>query len=272
VIEPKYTIGERVIVTIADDMFTGAHATIRSWKRHRKPYWRISYVLDIDGRPMKWGAGPYSEDELTKEQRVNITQITVSYGETQSLPEYSNVKPALTLTAVLNDGELAEEVETELWKMAKESVREQIDLALEANGKAAKWSGEPRYQVMQTYWNRWDHRGEKEPPQYVIILPNNVNPDRDSYAQRLIHASNSIGDARKLRYEHALRIAAEVVQERGYTLLDCSTGDLSRLEAVLPPKPTEAPPVADDLSDEDRRGYQQADDEEDDRGEDEDDE
>jgi len=201
---------------------------------------------------------------------MQITQITVSYGETQSLPEYSNVKPALTITAVLNDGEDAEAAEAELWTQAKNAVREQIDLALEANGKAAKWSGEPRYQVMQTYWNQWDHRGEKEPPQYVIILPNNVNPDRDSYAQRLTHASNSIGDARKLRYEHALRIAAEVVQERGYGLLDCSDGDLSRLEAALPPKPTEAPPVAAELSDEERRGEWQADDEEDDRGEDED--
>ena len=52
-IEPKYAIGDRVVVSVADDMFTGAHATIRSWKRHRTPHWRISYVLDIDGRSTK---------------------------------------------------------------------------------------------------------------------------------------------------------------------------------------------------------------------------
>ena len=183
---------------------------------------------------------------------MNITQITVSYGETQSLPEYSNVKPSLTLTAVLNDDEDVALIEAQLWAHAKEAVREQIDLALEGNGKAAKWSTEPRYQVMQTYWNQWDHRGETEPPQYVIILPNNVNPDRDAYAQRLVHAGNSIGDARKLRYSHALRIATEVVQERGYTLLDCSNGNLSRLESVLPPKPADRP-----FDEEDARAQEQ---------------
>jgi hypothetical protein len=161
-----------------------------------------------------------------------LTQITVSYGETQSLPEYSNVKPAITLTAVLNEDEDATAAEAELWQHAKNAVREQIDLALEANGKAAKWSGEPRYQVMQTYWNQWDHRGETEPPQFVIILPNEINPDRGAYAQKLVHTGN-MSDARKLRYDHARRIAAEVVQERGYTLIDCAGGDLSGLGAVL---------------------------------------
>jgi len=164
---------------------------------------------------------------------LNITQITVSYGETQSLPEYSNVKPSLTLTAVLDDGDDAQAVEANLWTQAKNAVREQVDLALEANGKAAKWSGEPRYQVMQTYWNQWDHRGETELPQYVIILPNSTDPDRGAYAQRLVHAGNGSGDARKLRYDHARRIAAEVVQERGYGLLDCSDGDLTALNLAI---------------------------------------
>lgn len=164
---------------------------------------------------------------------MNITQITVSYGETQSLPEYSNVKPNLTITATLDEGDSPGETEQLLWNQAKAAVREQIDLALEANGKAAKWSDEPRYQVMQTYWHEWDHRGEEKPPQYVIILPNEINPERDAYAQRLVHAGNSIGDARKLRYDHARRIAAEVMQERGYTLLDCSSGDLTALNLAL---------------------------------------
>jgi len=164
---------------------------------------------------------------------MQITQITVSYGETQSLPEYSNVKPSITLTAILNEGELAEEVETELWNMAKESVREQIDLALEGSGKAAKWSDEPRYQVMKTYWNQWDHKGQEKPPQYVIILPNEIDPDRDAYAQRFVHAGYS-GDSRKLRYAHALRIAREAMgEEDGYHLLDCSNGDLTALNLAI---------------------------------------
>ena len=196
---------------------------------------------------------------------MNITQITVSYGETQSLPEYSNVKPSLTLTAVLNDGELAEEVETELWKMAKESVREQIDLALEANGRPAKYSSEPRYQVLRTYWNQWDHRGETKPPQYVIIAPDGLKLDRGAYSQRLI------GDSSKLRYHHAQKVAAELLgdKEEGYTLLDCSNGDLTPLNLAIS-APEVAPAAVGDLSDEDYHGYKQADDEEDDRGEDDD--
>jgi hypothetical protein len=163
---------------------------------------------------------------------VNITQITVSYGETQSLPEYSNVKPSLTLTAVLSEGEDAAEAEAELWTHAKNAVREQIDQALEANDKAAKWSGEPRYQVMETYWDKWSHKGEAEPPQYVIILPNAINLERDAYAQKFV-SSGRAGDARKVRYDHARRIAAEVCAERGYTLIDCSDGDLTPLNLAI---------------------------------------
>lgn len=164
---------------------------------------------------------------------MNITQITVSYGETQSLPEYSNVKPSITLTAVLSDGDDPAAAEADLWLQAKNAVREQIDLALEANGKAAKWSGEPRYQVMETYWDQWSHKGETKPPQYVIILPNSIDPDRGAYAQKLVHAGHYSGDSRKLRYDHARRIAAEVCQERDYTLLDCSNGDLTPLNLAI---------------------------------------
>jgi hypothetical protein len=164
---------------------------------------------------------------------MKITQITVSYGETQSLPEYSNVKPAITLTGMLDEGDDAAAVEADLWLQAKLSVREQIDLALEANGKAAKWSEEPRYQVMQTYWDQWSHKGETKPPQYVIILPNEINLTRDAYAQKLVHAGPYSSEARKLRYGHALRLAAEATQEREYTLLDCSNGDLTALNLAI---------------------------------------
>lgn len=161
---------------------------------------------------------------------MNITQITVSYGETQSLPEYSNVKPAITLTAVLNDSEDAAAIEADLWRTAKAAVREQIDLALEANGKAAKWSDEPRYQVMQTYWNQWDHRGQQEPPQYVIILPDAFDA-RAQYDKVLVHAVYP--ESRNMRYDHAMRVAFKAANERDAELIDCSNGDLAPLDAAL---------------------------------------
>jgi hypothetical protein len=89
---------------------------------------------------------------------------------------------------------------------------------------------------MQTYWDQWSHKGETKPPQYVIILPNNVNPDRDAYAQKLIHAGHHSSEARKLRYVHARRIAEEVIADRDdgpYTLLDCSSGDLTALNLAI---------------------------------------
>ena len=165
---------------------------------------------------------------------MKITQITVSYGATQSLPSYSNVKPQLALTATIDDGEDPQEVEAQLWDMVKNAVHQQIDLALEACDQAAKYSAEPRFQVLQTYWNQWDHKGEAKPPQYVVILPNEINLNRDAYAQRLISAASS-GDSRKLRYTHALAVARSVLgdTDEQRTLIDCSDGDLTPLNLAL---------------------------------------
>lgn len=180
---------------------------------------------------------------------MNIIQITVSYGATQSLPEYSNIKPALTLTATIDEGESAEAVEAELWAFAKSHVHEQIDQALEASDKAARYSAEPRYQVMQTYWNQWDHRGEEKPPQYVVILPNEITLNRDAYAQRLISAAHT-GDSRKLRYAHALAIARGILGDidEPRTLLDCADGDLTPLNLALSAPDRTAPGETQDVA------------------------
>lgn len=160
---------------------------------------------------------------------MKLTQITVSYGETQSLPEYLNVKPSLTLTAAIEPEDDPTQVEFELWAWARDSVHAQIDTALELNGKPAKYSTEPRFQVLRTYWNQWDHRGEAKPPQYVIIAPDEIHPDRGAYSQRLIV------DSSKLRIDHARKTAAELLgdKDEGYALLDCSDGDLTPLNLAL---------------------------------------
>lgn len=67
-IQPKYAIGDRVVVTTTDDTFTGRHATVRYANRRNKPR-RFVYALDIDGAPMmKYGTGPYTEDEIAPEE------------------------------------------------------------------------------------------------------------------------------------------------------------------------------------------------------------
>jgi hypothetical protein len=160
---------------------------------------------------------------------MNITQITVSYGETQSLPEYSNVKPSITLTAVLNDGEDTVTIEAELWQHAKTAVREQIDLALEVNNIPAKYSTDPRFQVLKTRSVSYYDRGKIELPKLVAIIPNDAKLDG-----RFVHAGYL--HSRKLRYGHAQRLAAETADE-GYTIVDCSDGELSRLMVLLPEEP-----------------------------------
>lgn len=197
---------------------------------------------------------------------MKIVQVTVSYGETQSLPEYSNVKPNLTLTAALAEGDDPTEAEQALWVWARDSVHAQIDTALESCGKAAKYSLEPRFKVLTTYRGGFDRRGAPEPPPLVVIVPNASALDKDN---RFTHAGYS--ETQNLRLSHALRVASKYAADQGKRLIDCSDGDLSRLYALLPaeqPTPAPEPPP---LSDEDEKGYQMADDEEDDRDLDDDD-
>jgi hypothetical protein len=169
---------------------------------------------------------------------LRITAITVHYGETQSLPEYSNVKPALTLTAELAESDDAATAEAELWAMAKRHVQEQVDLALEQNGRAAKYDPAPRYQVMRTYNDRYGPtKDEPQPPIVVVVFPTDTELDRKRYGRQFVHAGRN-SDSRKLRYEHAMRLAAEESRENDNApILDCSDGDLSRLDAALAEQP-----------------------------------
>jgi hypothetical protein len=198
---------------------------------------------------------------------VKITQITVLYGETVGLPEYSNVKPQLTLTVTVNDGDDPAVLEADLWQHCRLAVQEQADRTLEQNDRAAKYDPAPRYQVLMTYWDRYGRpRLDVEPPKIVIILPNGIDLGR----RPDIHfVSSSHADTRKLRYAHALRIAVEAAQERGYVLIDCADGDLSPLLAALPLPPEQPAPAP--LSEEDAAGIREADDMEDERAEDDDD-
>jgi hypothetical protein len=160
---------------------------------------------------------------------MKLTQITVSYGETQSLPEYSNVKSQITLTATLDEGDDPAGAEGHLWQLAKDSVHEQIDLALEANGRPAKHSADPRYEVYQTIRSHW-RRPEDPPdlPPMVVIVPDGANVED----KRLVSASHAI-DSRHQRYPIALRIATDVARERDAELFDCSDGNLLKLDAAL---------------------------------------
>lgn len=188
---------------------------------------------------------------------MKITEITVSYGATQSLPEYSNTKPSLTLTATLDEGDDAAAVEAGLWALVKAHVHEQIDLALEGSDKAAKYSDEPRYQVLRTY--RSYHRPRDAAPEqlYVTILPNEAKIDGE---QHMRWQSPSFHDTRKVRLGHARRMADEVVSQDGAILIDCTDGDLSKLAVAVPPQETAPEHLEDtlDYSERDQREEEEA--------------
>lgn len=160
-----------------------------------------------------------------------ITQISVSYGETQSLPDYCNVKPGITLTAFVEAGESAEAVEAALWKFAKEAVQTQIDSALEDHGLPARYSTEPRYQIVRTYYDRFEHKKLPEPAKIIAVIPDEINIRRIDQRLRAAFYPHS----RKLRLEHAQRTAKELLREdyEEYTLLDCSDGNLQPLTEAL---------------------------------------
>lgn len=164
---------------------------------------------------------------------MKITNLTVSYGETQSLPDYCNVKPALSMSATVEEGEDPAEVEARLWDQVKGTVQEMVDQALEGSGKAARHDTCQRFQVMRTYWDRyWQAKDVPEPPKLVIILPDNLNLS-DVLGQQLVHAGYP--ESRKLRPAHARRIAEQEAAQLEAQIIDCSDGDLSRLEAALAP-------------------------------------
>lgn len=182
---------------------------------------------------------------------MKLTQITVSYGETVGLPEYSNVKPQLSLTATVVDGEDPAAIEADLWQQVRTAVQEQADRTLEQNDRPAKYDPAPRYQVMRTYWDRYNRpKDEPEPPRIVIILPNELEI-KEQFGQRLIHAGYP--ESRKLRYAHALRVARESARELDASLIDCADGELTRLAAVLAPVGGTAPEHLEDTLD-DRGG------------------
>lgn len=139
---------------------------------------------------------------------MKITQITVGYGETQSLPEYCNVKPSITLTAALDDGEDETAVRQQLMALARQAVHEEVDNALENAGRKTKYYQGPTYQVLYS----------TELALYVVVPDEMKQPD----------TWRSEWGASELRLEQAIAKAKQKATERGYTFIDYSDGDLSR--------------------------------------------
>jgi hypothetical protein len=151
---------------------------------------------------------------------VKITEITVSYGRTENLGNYRNVRPEVRYTAVLEDGDSPAWVEAELNARARAMVEERCDEALEADGQPARYSTEPRYQVVRshrTYSYRLD--AYVDPPLKVIaILPDETRLDGAGFSRV----------TEKQRFPIAVRRAEEAAAAHdGYTIVDASNATIA---------------------------------------------
>lgn len=165
---------------------------------------------------------------------MNLTAITVSYGATQSLPEYSNVKPQITLSAELEPGEHAGDVAARLWELARAEVHEQIDRALEAGDQRAKYDPAPRYDVITPSQRAFRDRSWAEPEAVIVVVPTKAAVDGYVVASHYPDLSGH-------RLGYALAWAADRAAEKGLRLIDCSDGDLSKIPPV--PWTTKREPV-----------------------------
>lgn len=143
---------------------------------------------------------------------MRIRSITIGYGRTHSLPNYGNVKPSITLTADIDDGENWDLASKILNEIAETHVHNIIDDALEHAGESPRFYRGPLYQVV-----RWVECNA------VIILPMHLPTEKlPGHWRRPVTGACRIEAARR----RAERLIAEDLSQQ---LIDCQTGDVSPL-------------------------------------------
>ncbi len=98
---------------------------------------------------------------------MGTTSFTVGWSETVSIGSYSNSKPTRSRTVTVGPGEDAAVLEA--WHAAdiKRIVQEEVDQALEQVGQPAKYSPDPRFDIIIERWSRHTH---------ILIVPSGTRP------------------------------------------------------------------------------------------------
>lgn len=145
---------------------------------------------------------------------MRITQISLSFTETCNLGDYSNTKPSIELTALLDAGDDVHAVINELVTKAKGVIHEKVDEELELANRSVKYYAGPTYDVVYSYGTKW-----------AAIIPADFElaklPGRSTFALK------------KVRHAAAVRRAKRELRElpEGACLFDCSDGDINALIA-----------------------------------------
>lgn len=156
---------------------------------------------------------------------MKINEISITYGRTQSLKDYSNVKQSITVTATREAGESAIDVAGRLLDFAKHVVHDAIDSALEAADEKPMFYQGPLFCVRFAVARK-----------IVVIYPENTDlpsarnwRDSDGWIGRYGWAAK--------RKDTAIAVATEIAAKKGYQLIDCTDGDFSRIPEWPDPGP-----------------------------------
>ncbi|RJX17564.1 MAG: hypothetical protein C4575_13045 [Desulforudis sp.] len=147
---------------------------------------------------------------------MKITEISISYEETCSLPNYSNVRPGLSLAAQIELEDNPEKVRCDLMAQARLFVRGVIDQALIDNGRSPKYYSGQRYKIMVSHQRK-----------FILIVPQQRNDaPKDFY-----HSSSSDYDLQEIMLDQAEQYADILcnLRDDGYEWKAIMDGDYSIL-------------------------------------------
>lgn len=140
---------------------------------------------------------------------MRITQITINFTETCNLGDYSNTKPSVELTAILDASDHVIDVLQELVATAKSVIHEKVDEELERVGKPPKYWDRERYDVIYSHTTR-----------FVAIVPADTIDQLDGGFYHI---------AEGVRYPAAQKAANRKRGQIGASdfveLFDCTLGD-----------------------------------------------
>ena len=157
---------------------------------------------------------------------MQVKTITVEFGMTQNLGDYSNVRPLVAITADLDQGDDPAAVLQALQGQVRTEVETAVDTALEQAGQSPRFYQGTLFTVFYSEVRRC-----------VVIVPSDTTlpheatwRDEDKWRVQPSHP-------RQMRLPTALHLAQTLAQQKGYALVDGCDGSLTD----LPPLPDAGP-------------------------------